>query len=161
MRRPPEGTPIPIIVQPTEIPDGPPGGEEISVAVWGPITGEAGGPPGTMVDHLQEWLREATQEKELDTRRLEKIVSLTKLAFQEGHLYVALTRSKMVLLPKGGGEYIGIGLVEVIWKRYASIMNNRLHSYIILQDPIYGLIHGRGIGTSTLEANLDQQIVGL
>ena len=32
----------------------------------------------------------------------------------------------MVLIPKGKGEYRGIGLVETIWKVFTSIFNSRL-----------------------------------
>ena len=64
-RRPPEFMPILILAQPAEIPDEPPGGEEIAVAVRGLCTGRAGGPSGVRAENLQGWLRGATQEMTL------------------------------------------------------------------------------------------------
>ena len=42
--------------------------------------------------------------------------------------------TKMVLIPKGGGDYRGIGLVETIWKFCTSIVNIRIRSSIVLHD---------------------------
>ena len=33
------------------------------------------------------------------------------------------TWKAVVLIPKGGGEYRGIGLVEVVWKEVVVILN--------------------------------------
>ena len=63
-------------MQLSEIPYEPPGGEEIAVSVQGLHTGKVGYPSGIRAEHLQGWIREATQEKEPDTRRWEKKVSL-------------------------------------------------------------------------------------
>ena len=62
---------------------------------------------------------------------------------------------------KGGGEYRGIGLVGIIWKLCASTMNNRLRFPIIPHESLYSFIQGRGTGTSTLEAKMDQELVGI
>ena len=67
----------------------------------------------------------------------------------------------MLLLPKRVGDYRGIGLVEVLWKVCASIMNNLLLSAIILHDSMHGFRQGRGTGKSTLDTKLAQQLVGL
>ena len=45
-RSPPEGTPILILVPPSEIPDKPPGGEDIAVLVRGLRTGRVRGSSG-------------------------------------------------------------------------------------------------------------------
>ena len=67
----------------------------------------------------------------------------------------------MVLLPKGRGWYKGIGLLEVIWKLCASIINNHLRSSVTLHDSLNGFRQGGGSGTATLEANLSQKLEGL
>ena len=67
----------------------------------------------------------------------------------------------MVLIIKGGGEYRGIGLVELIWNFRASIMNNRLRSAINLHDALHGFRQGREAGTMTTEANMAQQLAGI
>ena len=56
-RRPLEGTIIPILVKPTEIPDGPLKGEDIIVTVRGLHPGRAGGTFSMRSEHLKGWLR--------------------------------------------------------------------------------------------------------
>ena len=74
---------------------------------------------------------------------------------------MALTCMKMVLITKGGGEYIWIVLVQVIWKICALIMNNRFRSATTLQYKLHGFIQGRGTVTATMEENLAHQLAGL
>ena len=71
-------------------------------------------------------MKEATWEKYPDTKRWDKLVILTKLAFQEGRFLVVVTWTIMVIIPKGGENYRGIVLVEVIWNVFVYIINNRL-----------------------------------
>ena len=51
--------------------------------------------------------------------------------------------------------------MEVIWKLCASIMHNSLRSAIILHGALHGVRQIRGIGTATMEANMDHQLTGL
>ena len=74
---------------------------------------------------------------------------------------MALICKTMLLLTKGVREYIVIWLLEVIWKLCAPIINNQLRSSIDINDALHGFRQGRGTGTTTLEANLDQHLVGL
>ena len=67
----------------------------------------------------------------------------------------------MVLIPKSGGGYIGIGLVEVVCKVCASILNNILQRTIILHDALNGFIRGRGTGTVIMDPKLEQQLTGI
>ena len=67
----------------------------------------------------------------------------------------------MVLITKGRGKYREIGLVEVIWKVCAYIMNNILWDTITLWDALHRSRQGRGTGTATMEANMDHQLTGL
>ena len=67
----------------------------------------------------------------------------------------------MVLIPKGKKDYRGIGLVEVMWKVVAAILNRRLTASITYHDFLHGLWAGCGTGTSTLEAKLPQQLSDL
>eukprot|EP00978_Attheya_sp_CCMP212_P010592 scaffold25751_cov57-Attheya_sp.AAC.5 len=66
--------------------------------------------------------------------------------------------SVMILLPKGGGDYRGIGLVEVVWKLIARIINARLKVTIDFHDTLHGFRAGRGTGTATIEAKLCQEM---
>ena len=56
------------------------------------------------------------QGGKLDTEHWDKLVSVTKLAFRDGHILDELAWTTMVLIPKSGGYYILKGLVEVMWK---------------------------------------------
>ena len=67
----------------------------------------------------------------------------------------------MVIILKLLGEYIGIVSVQVIWKVFESIMNNRIQSFINLNDALHSFRQGRGVGTATMEANLAQQLARL
>ena len=66
----------------------------------------------------------------------------------------------MILLPKGRGEYRGIGLVEVRWKSITSIINTCLRVETSLHDTVHGFRQGRGVGKSTLEAKPAQKLTG-
>ena len=65
-----------------------------------------------------------------------------------------------VLIPKGGGEYQGIGLLEPIWKVLERVMDARLEK-ITLHDSLHGCLAGRGTGTGIIEAKLAQQLAHL
>ena len=67
----------------------------------------------------------------------------------------------MVLLHKGGKEYCDIGLLEVMWKVVAAILNRRLVASITFHNFLHCFRAGRVTGTATLEAKLLQQIAAL
>ena len=62
----------------------------------------------------------------------------------------------VVLIPKGEKDYRGIGLVEVMWKVVAVILNCRFTSSITYHDVLHGFKAVYGTGTITLEAKLIQ-----
>ncbi len=65
-----------------------------------------------------------------------------------------------VLIPKGGGEYHGISLLELIWKVLEKMMDLRLEA-ILLNDSLHGCLASCGTGTGIIEANLVQQLAHL
>ena len=67
----------------------------------------------------------------------------------------------VVLILKGGGDYRGIGLVEMVWKAVAVILNRRFTASITYHDFLHGFRAGGGTGTATLEAKLLQQLEAL
>ena len=68
---------------------------------------------------------------------------------------INLTVYLSVMIPKGGGtKFIGIGLVEVLWKAISGIINCRISSSIQFHDALHGFCAERGTGASTLEANI-------
>jgi hypothetical protein len=66
----------------------------------------------------------------------------------------------MVLIPKGGGEYRGIGLLEPIWKVFEKVMDLRLEG-IVLHNSLHGCLAMRGIRTGIRVAKLAQQLTHL
>ena len=52
-----------------------------------------------------------------------RVVDLVQTAFWEGDLAEESTWQALVLIPKGKGDYRGIGLVEVMWKVVAVVLN--------------------------------------
>ena len=67
----------------------------------------------------------------------------------------------VVLIPKGGSDYLGIGLVEGMWKAVAVILNRRFTASITYHNSLHGFRAGRGMGNSTLEVKLLQQVESL
>ena len=66
--------------------------------------------------------------------------------------------STVVLLPKGNGDYWGIGLLEISWKIIESIINRRIASKVTFHDALHGFRAKRGTGTACIEAKLLQQL---
>ena len=91
----------------------------------------------------------------------ERVVELVQTSFRDGDLAEEATWQAVVLIPKGKGDYWGIGLVEVMWKVVAVILNCRLTSSITFHDVLHGFREGRGTGTATLEAKLLQHLVAM
>ena len=67
----------------------------------------------------------------------------------------------MFLIPKEGGDYRGIGLVEVICKAVAVILDHRFTAAITYHDFLHRFRAGSGTGTATLELKLLQQVASL
>jgi len=65
--------------------------------------------------------------------------------------------SIVVLIPKGGGDYWGIGLLEPIWKVLERIIDRRLDA-VELHDCLHGYCAHRETGTRVIEAKLAQQL---
>ena len=75
------------------------------------------------------------------------------------HLHEA--DAPVVLIPKGKKDYRGIGLVEVIWKVVAVIINRCFTSSITYHDALHGFRAGRGTGNATLKAKLIQHLAAM
>ena len=80
----------------------------------------------------------------------ERVVELVQTAFRNGDLAEEATWQAVVLIPKGKGEYRGIGLVELMWKVVAVILNFRFTSSITFHDVLHGFRADRGTGSATL-----------
>ena len=100
-------------------------------------------------------------QKETETENWTRVVDLVQSEFQEGGLAEESTWQAVVLIPKGKKYYRGIGLVEVMWKVVAAILNIRFTASITYHDFLHGFRAGRGTGTDTLDSNLLQQLAVL
>ena len=85
-----------------------------------------------------------------------RVVELVQTAFRDGDLAEEVMWQAVVLIPKGEKDYQGIGLVEVVRKVVAAILNRRFTSSITYHDTLHGFRAGRSTGTATLEAKLLQ-----
>ena len=88
-------------------------------------------------------------------------MELIQTAFWEGELDEEATWQAVVLTPKGKHDYRGIGLVEVMGKVVAAILNRRLTTSITYHNFLHRFRAGRDTGTATLEAKLLQQLTAL
>ena len=83
-------------------------------------------------------------------------MELVQLAFRDGFITEEAAWQAVVLILKGGGEYCNIGIVEVIWKAVAVIINCRFSSAITYHNSHHRFRAGCGKGTTTLEVKLFQ-----
>ena len=153
---PPES--LPILVAPFDIDDVVPEVDEIAEAVRRLRNGKAPGPSKVRAEKLKEWLLEATRQENPERENWNRVVKLVQLCFKERQVPTQLSWSTVVLLPKGGGDYRGIGLLEIVWKVIESIINRRIASKIQFHDSLHGFIAKRGTGTACIEAKLLQQL---
>ena len=82
-------------------------------------------------------------------------------AFRYRVLAEEATSKAVVLIPKGGGDYCGIGLVEVVWKAMVVILNRQFTASITYHYSLRGLWSGCGTGTTTLEVKLLQHVTAI
>ena len=83
-------------------------------------------------------------------KRWEILVRLVQLIFRDRTPPAYIAWATMVLIPKGKGEYRGIGIVEVAWKVCAVVVNFWLNRGVVLHDALHRFIGGRGTGMATL-----------
>ena len=77
----------------------------------------------------------------------------TKLAqavWEHGKIPPQILWVVVVLIPKGGGNYRGIGLLKPIWKVCEHVIDKRLNAFD-LHESLHGCRTGRGTGTAGIE----------
>ena len=70
-----------------------------------------------------------------------------------GTISTQMTWMIVVLLPKGGGDFRGIGLLNPIWKVVEKVMVAGF-SVIELHDCLHGGLPKQGMGTAIMEVKL-------
>ena len=101
---------------------------------------------------------EEGQEGAGDTWRL--FVQLIQHVWDTGEIPRQMLLTVVVLIPKGGGNYRGIGLLEVAWKVIEGVMDGRLKK-VTLHDALHGFREKKGCRTGIMEAKLLQQLAFL
>jgi hypothetical protein len=87
-------------------------------------------------------------------------LKLVQAVWDHGNIPPQLLWVIVVLIPKGGGDYQGIGLLEPMWKVCEQVIDTRLNR-IPLHESLHGCCHGRSTGTAVMEAKLAQQLAHL
>ncbi len=85
---------------------------------------------------------------------------LVQAAWTHGEIPCQLLWIIVILIPKGGGDYHGIGLLEPIWKVIEWIIDHRL-DVLDLHNSFHSCRNKCGMGTAIIEAKLAQQLVYL
>ncbi len=86
--------------------------------------GQCGGALGIRAEHIKAWLRGAKKEEDPETaashvgagKTWHEFVCLCSSIWNTGTIPQQMCWVITVLIPKGGGEYRGIALLEPIWK---------------------------------------------
>ena len=149
---------LPILVAPFDIEDVVPEPDEIADAIRGLRNGKLPGPSKIRAEHLKEWVREAYRDVDPDQENWDRVVDLIQTCFQERQVPTQMLWSTVVLLPKGNGNYRGLGLLEISWKIIESIINRRIASKVTFHDALHSFQAKRGTGTACIEAKLLQQL---
>jgi hypothetical protein len=164
-RRLSPGDPLPINVERIEINDDVQLDGEIRTAVSKLSNGRAAGASRMRAEHAKEWLRGIRQEDNPerlgggpgDGDHWRLLVQLVQAAWTHGEIPCQLLWIIVILIPKGGGDYPGIGLLEPIWKVIERIIDHWLDAFN-LHDSLHGCRNKRGTGTAIIEAKLPQQL---
>ncbi len=108
------------------------------------------------------WLADVVRKEEEESNiglghKWRVFIKMKQAVWGQGSIPEQMRWEIIVLLPKGGGDYPGIGHLEPFWKVVAKIMVARLAS-IKFHDGLHGGLPGRGMGTATIEAKLAQSL---
>jgi hypothetical protein len=137
--------------------------------VGGLWNGRAAGATGMKAEHIKVWLNKIQRKekaarenpgREADLgggRKWQIFVKLIQAIWKWGEILEQMSWVVVVLLPKGGGDFRGIGLLDPFWKVVEKIMVCRLGS-IEFHPCLHGGLPKRGMGTATIEAKLAQQL---
>ncbi len=164
MRRASPGNPLPINYSPIEISNNAPSDDEIRLATSKLSNGQAAGASKMRAKHVKDWLRGVRWDEDVEGQgapgngdHWRLFAHLVQATRTYGIVPCQLLWIIVVLIPKGGGDYCGIGLLEPIWKVIERIINCRLDS-IQLHDSLHSCCHQCRTGTTIIEAKLVQQL---
>ncbi len=126
--RNPPGEMLLFHVDPAPVPDAAPTDSELRMVVGRLRNGRAAGATGMKAEHLKEWLADITLEERVEGGveglgdRWWSFVALLQAIWITGTIPTQMTWMIVILLPKGGGNFRGIGLLDPIWKVVEKVM---------------------------------------
>jgi hypothetical protein len=149
-----KGDPIPIHVNKADIPDDIPSDRELRAVVRELKNGRAAGATGLQAEHIKVWLLDAVREEEEQSNiglghKWRVFVKMMQAIWEHGSVPEQMRWEIIILLPKGGGDYRGVGLLEPFWKVVEKIMVAWLVS-IKFHDGLNGGLPGQGMGMATI-----------
>jgi hypothetical protein len=167
-QRDPPGEPLPVNIGPISVDDGMPSKGEIRVAVAGLSNRCTGGASEIHAEDVKAWLCGIKLEKdpEVGPANIEagdnwiKFTLVVRAIWDHGKIPPQLLWVIIILIPKGGGDYQGIGLLEPMWKVCERVMDLLLNAFD-LHNLLSGCRDKRGIGTARIKAKLAQQLAHL
>jgi hypothetical protein len=131
---------------------------------------QAAGATRMRAEHVKVWLgdiwrkEKAARENPGETANMGELrskwrifVQMIQTIWDRGEIPMQMSWMVVVLLPKGGGNFRGIGLLDPCWKVVEKIMVHRM-SAIKFHPCLHGGLPKRGIGTATIEAKMAQQL---
>ena len=166
-RRDPPGEPIPCNVARPRLKDGPPPDEELRAAVKKLRNGRTGGGSTIGAEDVKGWLFGIEREERARKEGVEGqegagdswclFVQLIQHIWETRDIPRQMLLTILVLILKGGGDYRGIGLLEVAWKVIEGVVDGRLKG-VAFHDSLHGFREKRGCGTGIMEVKLTQQL---
>ena len=67
----------------------------------------------------------------------------------------------LVLIPKGGTNTRGIGLLGTLWKVVEALIDTRLCSSLNMHDVLHGIRSGIWMGMAIMKLNINQDLVSI
>jgi hypothetical protein len=117
--------------------------DKIRVAAREMSNGLAGGASGMRAERVKAWLRGALEEEDPEGQGKEgngdnwhPFIQLVQAVWTHGSIPRQLLWIIVVLILTSGGDYPGIGLLELIWKVLERIMDWWLrHPFVVAMPP--------------------------
>ncbi len=126
-----KGDPIPIQVNKANIPDNIPSNAKLWDCVRALWNGRDADATGLQAGHIKVWLANAVHKEEEEGDiglgyKWQIFVKMMQGTWEHGSVPKQMRWEIIILLPTGGGDYRGIGLLETFWKALEKVMVARL-----------------------------------
>ncbi len=154
----------PVNVELIPVNDEIPSKADIRVTVKRLCNGNTSRASGIYVKDIKRWLCGAEEEEEGGPAgagdKWQIFMRLVHLFFEHGEILVQVRWVIIILIPKGYGDYWGIGLIEPIHKMVQLVVDGRLE-IIDLHNCLHSFLSGCGMGTAIMELKLAVQLAYL